>query len=128
MRLLALSSDERTALANGRISEGHARSLMGIQNPKEREGALLRLLSTGGTVRDVEQQARKSRVQAPPKPSATLPPRKDPHLSEVENRLRTVLGTKVEIDKGPQGRGILTIEFYDDEDLNRILETLGFNP
>jgi hypothetical protein len=44
----------------------------------------------------------------------------------VESRLRHALGTKVEITAGRGGKGIVAIEFYDDDDLNRILDALGY--
>lgn len=123
MRLLNLPPEIRHTLEEGKISEGHARALLGIPDPAHRERTWRELLKSGGSVREAETAARKSRNTAAGKqPGAE---RKDPHLQEVEGRLRRALGTKVEIAQGRGGRGIVTIEYYDEEDLNRILDVLS---
>ncbi len=127
LRLLGLSSEIRGALADGRITEGHARALLGIPDPAERDRTLARLLHSGGTVRDAERAAKQSRnpTPAPPPTSNRAPSRRDPHVLEVETRLRALFSSKVEVNRTRSGRGVIAIEFYDDEDLNRILDTLG---
>ena len=123
MRLLNLPPDIQASLSEGKITEGHARALLQIQDPAEREQTWRTILETGGTVRAAESAARQS---GGARPAAATPARKDPHVAEVEGRLRRALGTRVEIVRRSGGRGIVSIEFYDDDDLNRILDTLGY--
>lgn len=123
MRLLNLSSEIQGSLADGKITEGHARALLSIPDETTRLRTWRSLLSSGGSVREAETAARRSKgktVSATPEP-----PRKDPHLQDVESRLRHALGTKVSITPGPGGQGTVTIEYYDDDDLNRLLDALG---
>ena len=122
MRLLNLSPEIRNSLAEGKITEGHARALLGIPDAHRREQEWRRLVQSGGSVRSAETAARQSRGT---EAGTTAPPRKDPHLEEVESRLRRAFGTKVEVVTGRGGKGVVTIEFYDDDDLNRILDVLG---
>ena len=122
MRLLNLSPEIRGSLAEGKITEGHARALLGVSNPADRDRMWQKLVQSGGSVREAETAARQSRGAS----AGTSPPaRKDPHLEEVEARLRRAFGTKVEVVPGRGGKGIVSIEFYDDDDLNRILDVLG---
>jgi ParB family transcriptional regulator, chromosome partitioning protein len=121
MRLLNLPAHMQNSLAEGKITEGHARALLGIGDPGMRETTWRSLLKQGGSVREAESAARRSRTasDAPP------PARRDPHLEDVEARLRRALGTRVELTRGRDGKGTVAIEFYNDEDLNRILDVLG---
>jgi ParB family chromosome partitioning protein len=122
MRLLNLPQEIQTSLAEGKITEGHARALLSIADPVQRERTWRELLRSGGSVRVTETAARQSK-EIKGGPSAPIP--KDPNLMEIESRLRHTLGTKVEIVPERGGKGRLSIEFYGDDDLNRILEALG---
>ena len=121
LRLLNLPAHIQSSLAEGKISEGHASALLSIADPGERDRMWNKLLQSGGSVRAAETAARQSRAEGPASPA-----RKDPHLEEVETRLRRAFGTKVEVVPSRGGKGRVTIEFYDDDDLNRILDVLGY--
>ncbi|MBW3625862.1 MAG: chromosome partitioning protein ParB, partial [Armatimonadetes bacterium] len=130
MRLLHLPPEIRSSLVEGKITEGHARALLGIHDPAIREQTWQGLVQKGGSVRAAETAARRSRggtgAAAETRTAVTrTPERRDPHIQDVEARLRRTLGTKVEIVQGRGGKGVVTIEFYDEEDLNRILDGLG---
>jgi ParB family chromosome partitioning protein len=122
MRLLNLPPEIRHSLSEGKITEGHARALLSIPDPVQQARTWRELLRSGGSVRVAETAARQSRE---PKARDSSPVSKDPNLLDIESRLRRALGTKVEIVPGRGGKGLLSIEFYGDEDLNRILEALG---
>jgi ParB family chromosome partitioning protein len=122
MRLLNLPSEIQDSVSEGRITEGHARALLSIADPVLRRRTWQSLLESGGTVREAENAARQSRL----KPDTPERERQNPNLQEVERRLRHRLGAKVAISQSRAGRGALTIEFFDDEDLNRILDALGY--
>jgi ParB family chromosome partitioning protein len=123
VRLLNLSPEIQASLSEAKITEGHARALLSIPDEATRLRTWRSLLSSGGSVREAETAARQSKGRVPS--SAAEPPRKDPHIQDVESRLRHALGTKVDIAPKSGGKGVLTIEFYDDDDLNRILDALG---
>lgn len=136
LRLLQLPEPIQRSLAEGKITEGHARALLSISDPELQMQVWRKILEQGASVREVEAQARlirensettqkTSSLRRPPQ----NPPVKDPHLSALEARLRHHLGTRVEILKS-RNKGSILIEFYSEGDLERILETIGlvFDP
>lgn len=106
LRLLELPEDIQALVAQGTISPGHAKTLLGL--PEDEQRALLaEILSRDLSVRDTEQLAkkRKTRAEAP----------KDEEETHVEHLLTHYLATRVRV-----GRGRITIEYYGPEDLKRI--------
>jgi ParB family chromosome partitioning protein len=88
-----------------------------------------RVLKESLSVRQTEElvsrfQAEKPQNGAPAGKSGGLPPTRDPHVGNVENRLRERLGTKVQL-RYRQGKGSLEIRFFSDGELERILQILG---
>lgn len=124
LRLLSLSDDLRASLADGQITEGHARALLAINDPEERRRAWRRVVSEGLSVRQTEALARtwRASIQA----SSASPPREtspDSNLRALEQALREALGTKVELSKMRRG-GRLVIHFYSDEELQVLVERI----
>jgi ParB family transcriptional regulator, chromosome partitioning protein len=130
LRLLKLPADIRDSLARGHITEGHARSLLAIDDADWRRKVWMRILTENLSVRDAEAMSRQ-RHQDPDSPDASpLVSRAtretdrrqqlDPDLADVEKRLRHALGTRVRVSGSTMG-GQVRIDFYSEEDLNRIL-------
>ena len=124
LRLLELDDGVQVAVADGRLSEGHARALVGLPAVQQ-----LHLVSTivdaGLSVRQAEELARRLREPRPAK--AATERRSDPDLERVEYDLRSALGTKVSVARGRKG-GRIVIEYYTDEDLGRLYERLTGGP
>jgi ParB family chromosome partitioning protein len=124
LRLLELDEGVQAAVADGRLSEGHARALVGLPAVQQ-----LHLVSTivdaGLSVRQAEELARRLREPRPSK--AAMERRSDPDLERVEDDLRNALGTKVSVARGRKG-GRIVIEYYTDEDLGRLYERLTGGP
>lgn len=120
LRLLDLHSDVQAAIADGRITEGHGRALAGL--PKDGQAQVLKtVLAQGLSVRQAEELVRRLRE---PKPTAApSAQRLDPDLERVETHLRERLGTKVSLNRSRKG-GRIVIEYYSDEELNRLYEHL----
>lgn len=123
VRLLNLEGPIQNSLAEGKITEGHARALLAIPDPERRLAVWRGMLENGATVRDAEAAARVEKARAGLAVSRPAPD-PDPNLLEVERRLRDRFGTKVHIHRS-RGRGKVIIEFYSDEELERILELLS---
>ena len=126
IRLLTLPAPIQTALAEGRISAGHARSLLALDNPELQEQLSTRIERDGLSVRDVERL-----VAAAATPTEPVKHRKRPGLSDADESLRRgfeqSLGTPVHLERrGPGGR--LVIDFFGDEDLGTLYERLGGRP
>jgi ParB family chromosome partitioning protein len=120
LRLLNLPAEAQEALAANRISEGHARALLGLPTPQAQLSALHTVLSQQLNVRQTEELVRKLTGVKP----RTLPlVEVDPHFQELEERLRVILGTRVTLRSGKKG-GTITIHYYSDEELNELIEKL----
>ncbi len=117
LRLLALPPEAKDALAKGLITEGHARTLLSLPTLEQQLALLASILEGGVTVRKAEEAARRSSSKAP----------KSLEITELEDRLRDLLRTKVELHRGRRG-GRLVIHFYSDEELEGIYQALGGEP
>jgi ParB family chromosome partitioning protein len=118
LRLLRLPKEIQQAVANGKISEGHAKVLAGVDGlPKQLE--LFKHIATKGlTVRQLEELAGQWQ------PSKKRRRIVDAQSSALENELRQALGTKVSLMLRRKG-GRIVIEYFSSEDLTRILRVLG---
>lgn len=131
LRLLELPQAIKEALAEGRITQGHARALLALADEPERmmavftqveeEGLTVReteaLVKTAEETEEIEEEVGES---TPPPPQPT-----DPHIEEVKRRLRDRLGTKVTILPRSKGGGTIHITYHDAEDLDRILSLIA---
>ena len=124
VRLLDLDSSVQLALADDRISEGHARAIGALDGP-EQARLLEIVIARGISVRQTEELARRLREPASrPGSSARVV---DPDAERVEEDLRRALGTKVSLARTRRG-GRIVIEFYSDEELGRLYERLTGGP
>ena len=124
LRLLKLPQKVQEALLRGRITEGHARALLGLPSPEAQQAALATVESRGLTVRQTEELVRRLQGERPaPRPK----PEPAPELRDLEARLEAALGTRVRLTHSRRG-GTLTIYYYSDEELEALLERLGALP
>jgi ParB family chromosome partitioning protein len=124
MRLLGLGEDVQQALRSGAISEGHARTLLAIDDVEMRKQALRSIIDGKLTVRQIEMLVREWFDQHPP-PSAVKARARDEEIAAVERRVRDIVGTKVEVRRNARGRGKLVLHFFSDEELEGLLARLG---
>lgn len=121
LRLLDLPSDILDALSQGKISEGHARPLMMLNDRLEEQSTLFKeIMFRKLTVREAEMIARKIAVDKVRKKDFN----EDPEMTDIESRLADSLGTRVHIEKREVG-GKIHIDFFDKNDLRLILELLN---
>lgn len=121
LRLLKLSGPVQQALVDRRITEGHARALLSLATPAAQNAALQTVLTQELTVRQTEELVRKLSGEK----SASAPRAAPlPDVVDMEERLRSSLGTKVSLKTGTKGNGTLTLFFYSEEELNALLERL----
>ena len=120
LRLLKLPDGVLKALADGKISEGHARALLGLNTPQSQNAALQSIIAHDLNVRQAEDLVRKL---AGHKPEALPEKKVDPEIKAIEERLRTRLGTRVALTHGSKG-GSLTIHYYSDEELDSLIRQL----
>jgi len=120
MRLLKLPDKIRQTLADGRITEGHARALLGLSTQQAQIAALHTVLKNNLTVRQTEELVRKLTGLKVDRTGKPTPP---PEIKELEEQLRNQLGTKVTLNHKRKG-GTLVIYYYSDEELNALAERL----
>lgn len=119
MRLLNLPEDVQEHVIEGAITMGHARALLALDSPAKMSNLCRRVIRQDLSVRIVEK------LTSPSKPSTAKPaPVKDPHVETIEDDLRRRLGTKVRLKANADWKGKIEIDFYNLDDLERILEIL----
>jgi len=125
MRLLNLPLEIQTHLRRGFLQMGHARALLGLDDDDDRLELANRAVEEKLTVREVEKAVttRRSGRDKNRRPSSGEGTR-DPHIIDFEERLQHRFGTAVAIRRNHARRGRIEVEFYDDGDLERILELL----
>jgi ParB family chromosome partitioning protein len=126
LRLLKLPVAIQAAVRDKQITMGHARALLSLSSEKEQLQALARILQEQLSVRDVEALSKPELAKkATPSGSST---KAKPTLSTTEklylSYLTEQLGTKVSIDKTPEGKGKLIVHFAHEADLQRLIEML----
>ena len=119
LRLLKLPDDVKESLAEGIITEGHARALLALPTPEAQSAALKSILKNDLNVRQTEELVRKLGGEKPQRQS----PPPDPEIKALEEQLRQRLGTRVTLNQRSKG-GTLTIHYYSAEELNTILDLI----
>lgn len=124
LRLLGLRGRAREALVKGEITAGHAKALLSLNSELQRDSVVRRIMEEDLSVRQTEELVKRLQGRAkPPKPRKETRQVRDVHWAAVEDEFRRVLGTKVNVvHQGSKGR--IEIEFYDEEDVERILNVL----
>lgn len=117
LRLLKLPLEIQEMLKKGQLSFGHGKVLLELEDVQKQLALGRQIASNGLSVRELENLVSQHHRARPAKPASEA--RKLPHIKAIEEELRQILGTKVKIDSGPK-RGALHIEFYSQEDLERI--------
>ncbi|MGD0247972.1 MAG: ParB/RepB/Spo0J family partition protein [Candidatus Limnocylindrales bacterium] len=120
LRLLDLEPSVQQALADGNITEGHARALAGASPAGQRQLAEA-VMARGLSVRQTEELVR--RLQERPAPSRKTAVETDADMNHLEEELRRALGTKVFLARSRKG-GRIVIEYYSDEEFSRLYDRL----
>jgi ParB family chromosome partitioning protein len=123
LRLLKLPEEVQGLLHEGKLSEGHARALLALEQPEAVSRLAKRTVAEGWSVREVESRVRGG-IRRRPREARPL----TPEGRRVEEALRRRLGTDVRIHAGRRGRGVLAINYYSNDDLGRLLELILGEP
>jgi ParB family chromosome partitioning protein len=122
LRLRHLPEPIKAAINEGQLSMGHARALLGADTPAQQNAAFRAVIQKGLSVRQTEALVKRLRTEAETKTPAKVSST-DRHLTSVADDLSRRFGTRVQIKRRGQ-KGRLEIEFYSNEDLDRVLELL----
>ncbi len=121
LRLLKLPEVIQQMVADGRLTGGHARAIAGIKDSKKQVSAAEKCVQMNWTVRDIEAYAKDTHETREKKRSKVRPKNRD--LLALEEELRGILGTKVNIVLGSK-KGKIEIEYFSRDELERLLELL----
>ena len=127
LRLIKLPAEVQTYVRDGLLSSGHAKVILGLKHAKDQIAAAKRVIKKELSVRQTEEQLGALGQATPGKTrrgAAGKGAADDAHILNLEGKLRERLGTKVAL-RYRKGKGSVDIKFFNDEDLQRILETLG---
>jgi ParB family chromosome partitioning protein len=130
MRLLKLPELLQKYVREDRLSVGHAKVILGIADEKNQRLAAERIIKEGLNVRQTEGLVAKILKRSSKKSASqpeTISAAGDPHVADLEAKLREVFATKVQL-KYAEGKGSLEISFFSDAELERILQILGVKP
>ena len=123
MRLLKLDIRVQDMLADGKISSGHARALLGLEEGERQYQVAVKITEEKLSVRDVEKLVKM--MNRPPKEKK---PEKGPDIDliyrQVEDKLKSIMGTKVVINQKDKNKGRIEIEYYSQEELERLIELM----
>lgn len=125
LRLLNLPEPARKMVADGTLSTGHAKVLLGLESPQAITKLAQKVVEEALSVRQTEAlvaAARQKRQRPTPRKTKT-----DPLFSGVEETLRQRFGTRVRVRPKSNGTGKIEIEFYDTDHMNRLLDLLSGN-
>ncbi len=123
MRLLKLDVRVQDMLADGKISSGHARALLGLEEGERQYQVAVKITEEKLSVRDVEKLVKM--MNRPPKEKK---PEKGPDIDliyrQAEDKLKSIMGTKVVINQKDKNKGRIEIEYYSQEELERLIELM----
>lgn len=120
VRLLRLPDEIKNSLAQGHITEGHARAMLSLDESEEQRAIWKVILKRGLNVRQTEETVRRLVTGPRPKRLGQPPP---PEVKALEERFREALGTKVQLFRSKRG-GRLVIHFYSEEELQAIYDLI----
>lgn len=131
LRLLKLPADVQALMQSRQLSEGHGRALLAIEDDHEMSRVAREVVEHGWSVREVEALVRgetptRPRGRMMKKPATQKPATAD--ARRVEDALRKRLGTDVRLTAKRRGRGLLSISYYSNDDLARLLEIMLGHP
>ena len=125
MRLLKLDERVQQMLIEGMLSGGHARALLAITDKEEQHTLALRVFDEKLSVRETESLVKKVLAEKDKKDDVPVKRRDDSVIyRDIENRMKDILGTKVEIKQKAKNKGRIEIEYYSMDELERLIEMI----
>lgn len=124
MRLLNLMPEVQQMLVEGRITSGHARALLSVNNPKIQLELAQKIEQDRLSVREVEKTVKSLEKEKKERQKKTDDTAMEIIFQDLENRMKSVMGTKVNINRKDRTKGKIEIEYYSESELERIVELI----
>lgn len=125
LRLLKLPPDIQKSVRDGQLSMGHARAIIGLDLVDQQLYVFREAIEKGLSVRQVEQLVKNMSAEKPAASTASAPVKLPPAYKRIEDNMASHFSTRVKLDRKKTGKGTLVIEFYSDEDLERIMDKMN---
>ena len=124
MRLLKLSEKVQQMLIDDMLTTGHARALLSVSEEDKQYALAQKIFDEKLSVRETEKLIKKMQEKRNPSPAKESPvdPKLDIIYQDLEEKMKHILGTKVSINKKDAKKGVIEIEYYSQEELERITE------
>ena len=124
MRLLNLTPEVQKMLVEGRISSGHARALLALSDPQQQIELAKKVELERMSVREIEKAVKLLGKEKKEKKKKEVDEAVELVFQDMENRMKTVMGTKVNISRKDKTKGKIEIEYYSEAELERIVELI----
>lgn len=124
LRLLKLPPDVQKSVRDGSLSMGHARAIISLEHIEQQLYVYRETLAKGLSVRQVEQMVKDMSVEKAPAAAKSAGAKLPPAYKRIEDNMASHFATRVKLDRKKSGKGNITIEFYNDEDLERIMDMM----
>ncbi|PZF72549.1 ParB/RepB/Spo0J family partition protein [Taibaiella soli] len=125
IRLLKLPPDIQKSVRDGRLSMGHARAIIGLEQIDQQLYVYREVLEKGLSVRQVEQLVKNMTSEKIPNNPVKDAHKLPPAYKRIEDNMASHFSTRVKLDRKKNGKGSVVIEFYSDEDLERIMDKMN---
>lgn len=122
MRLLKLDERVQQMVIDDMLTTGHARALLGIEDPELQATTAARVFDEKLSVREVEKIVKDIQKGKTEKKKETVV--QDFIYTDLEEKMKAVIGSKVSINQKPKGNGKIEIEYYSKDDLERIIDLI----
>ena len=122
MRLLKLCEKVQQMVIDDMISTGHARALLAIEDPSSQYELAVKIFDEKLSVRDVEKLVKEIKNPKQPKPKKVI--ENEFLYNDLANKMKDVMGTKVNISSKGNGKGKIEIEYYSNDDLERMFDMI----
>ncbi len=124
LRILNLDERVQEMVQEGKLTEGHARTLASIESPQKQYKLAMDIINLDLSVRDAEELTKEEKAATKKKSPKKETSKLEIIYKDIENRLKKALETKVSFRPMTKSRGKIIIEYYTSEELERILEIL----
>lgn len=124
LRILNLDERVQDMVQEGKLSEGHARTLASIESPQKQYKLAMDIINLDLSVREAENMAKEEKEEVKKKLTNKKKSKLEAIYKDLENRIKSALGTKVSFKPQTKSKGKIVIDYYNEEELERILEIL----
>ena len=125
LRILNVDSRVKEMIELGQISEGHARSIASIKDQEKQYKLALDIISMDMSVRDAEKMVQTTNTTSKNNKKSKTKGKLDVFTKDIENKLKEALGTKVSLNAQTKSRGKIVIEYFSQDELERLLDLFG---